>query len=81
MMKNQFFSLRPAAVTLLISAAFVCILAGCGSEGSVSGEDVVTRQFYIVGDQRYCLIHLTNFTGSEQADDAARAMADSFVWN
>lgn len=202
MVKNRFFSLRPAVVTMLISAAFVCTLAGCGSEGSVSGEtdhsnipggstasdhgqsdgehetdfpgsytvpdgwmkldkystknklfyvqegheddelpdnisieigtnrysadehekfrdaivrqltmqiqgldaeltgsgtftaqedvlyiftirekDVVTRQFYIVGDQRYCLIHLTNFTGSEQADDAAQAMADSFVWN
>ena len=201
-MKNRFFSLRPAVVTLLISAAFACTLAGCGSGGSVSGEtdhsnipgssaafdhsqsegeheidfpgsytvpdgwvkldkystkdkifyveegheddelpdnisveigtnrysadehekfrdaivrqltmqlqgidaeltgsgtftaqedvlyiftireeDVVTRQFYIVGNQRYCLIHLTNFTGSEQADDAAKAIADSFVWN
>lgn len=48
---------------------------------TISEKDVVTRQFYIVGDQRYCLIHLTNFTGSEQANDAARAMADSFAWN
>lgn len=48
---------------------------------TISEKDVVTRQFYIVGDQRYCLIHLTNYTGSEQADDAARAMADSFAWN
>lgn len=48
---------------------------------TISEEDVVTRQFYIVGDKRYCLIHLTNFTGSERADEAARAMADSFVWD
>lgn len=48
---------------------------------TISEEDVVTRQFYIVGDRRYCLIHLTNFTGSESADEAARAMADSFVWD
>ena len=48
---------------------------------TISEKDVVTRQFYIVGDRRYCLIHLTNFTGSERADDAARAMADSFVWD
>ena len=48
---------------------------------TIREKDVVTRQFYIVGDQRYCLIHLTNFTGSEHADDAARAMADSFAWN
>lgn len=40
----------------------------------------MTKQFYIVDDQRYCLIHLTNFTGSERADEVAQAMADSFVW-
>ena len=48
---------------------------------TISEEDVVTKQFYIVGDKRYCLIHLTNFTGSESADEAAQARADSFVWN
>ena len=48
---------------------------------TISEEDVVTKHFYIVGDKRYCLIHLTNFTGSESADEAAQAMADSFVWN
>ena len=47
---------------------------------TISEEDVVTKQFYIVGDKRYCLIHLTNFTGSESADEAAQAMADSFVF-
>lgn len=48
---------------------------------TISEEDVVTKQFYVVGDRRYCLIHLTNFTGSESADEAARTMADSFVWD
>ncbi|MDE6912834.1 MAG: hypothetical protein K2P35_03965 [Lachnospiraceae bacterium] len=48
---------------------------------TISEEDVVTKQYYIVGDQRYCLIHLTNFTGSESAVEAAQAMVDSFVWN
>lgn len=48
---------------------------------TISEENMVTKQFYIVGDRRYCLIQLTNFTGSESVDDAARAMADSFVWN
>lgn len=48
---------------------------------TISEEDVVTKQYYIVGDKRYCLIHLTNFTGSENADNAAQAMADSFVWD
>ena len=47
---------------------------------TISEEAVVTKQFYIVGDQRYCLVHLTNFTGSESAEEAARAIADSFTW-
>lgn len=48
---------------------------------TISEKDVVTKQYYIVGDKRYCLIHLTNFTGSENADAAAQAMADSFAWD
>ena len=48
---------------------------------TISEEDVVTKQFYIVGDQRYCLIHLTSFTGAESAYEAAQAMADSFKWD
>lgn len=43
-------------------------------------EGIVTKQYYIVDDYRFCLIHLTNFTGSESVDEAAKAMADSFVW-
>lgn len=48
---------------------------------TISEADVVTKQYYIVGDRQYCLIHLTSFTGSESADQAARVIADSFIWN
>lgn len=41
----------------------------------------VTKQYYIVGDRRFCLIQLSNYTGSDAADDAADEMADSFVWD
>ncbi len=42
--------------------------------------DIVTQQYYIADDYRYCLIHLTNYTGSESADEAAKTMVDSFIW-
>ena len=45
---------------------------------TISEANVVTKQYYMVGDQQYCLIHLTSFTGSGNADNAAREMADSF---
>ena len=32
-------------------------------------------------EEGYCLLRLTNFTGSKQVDDVARAMADNFAWN
>lgn len=41
---------------------------------------VMTKQYYIVDDYRYCLIILTNFDGSGEAVQAAGEMADSFVW-
>jgi len=44
-------------------------------------EGIVTTQFYIVGDQRYCLVHLTNFTGSERPLEVAQAIVNSFVWS
>ncbi len=42
---------------------------------------VVTKQYYIVGEHQYCLIHVTNFSGSDNANKAAQAIADSFVWD
>lgn len=47
---------------------------------TISEADVVTKQYYIVGDQRYCLLQLTNFTGSETVNEAVQSMVDSFVW-
>lgn len=41
---------------------------------------IITKQFYIVDDYRFCLVHLTNFSRSEDANAAAQAMVDSFVW-
>lgn len=46
----------------------------------VEKDGTVTRQYYVVGDHRYCLIHLTNYDGDEEADELAKIMADSFVW-
>lgn len=48
---------------------------------TITEADIVTKQYYIIGDCRYCLIHLTSYTGEENVYDAARAMADSFVWD
>lgn len=47
---------------------------------TISEADVVTKQYYIAGDQRYCLLQLTNFTGSETVNETAQSMVDSFVW-
>lgn len=41
---------------------------------------IITKQYYIVDDYRFCLVHLTNFTRSESADQAAQTIVDSFVW-
>lgn len=63
-----------------------------GSGSSTANGDILYRfevrendgtktvQYYVVGDYRFCLIHETNFTGSEQTDIAAAKIADSFVW-
>lgn len=47
---------------------------------TIEESDALTKQYYIVDDYRYCLVHLTSFTGSEDAEQAAKAIADSFVW-
>lgn len=48
---------------------------------TITEEGCVTTQYYIVDDHRYCLIHLTNFSGSESANEAVQTMVDSFVWD
>lgn len=44
------------------------------------GQGVITRQYYIVGEKRYVLVHLTSFTGDEAVQQAADKLAKSFVW-
>ncbi len=48
---------------------------------TIKQENMVFVQYYIVDDYRYCLIYLTNYTGEENANEAARALVDSFVWS
>lgn len=43
-------------------------------------EDCTTIQYYIVGENKFCLVHLTNFSGSENANKAALKLAKSVVW-
>ncbi len=47
---------------------------------TIEDSDAVTKQYYIIDDYRYCLIHLTNYTLSENAYAAVQEIADSFVW-
>ncbi len=47
---------------------------------TIEESDAVTKQYYILDDYRYCLVHLTSFTGEEDAYQAAQTIADSFVW-
>lgn len=42
---------------------------------------LVTELYYIVDDFRYCLVQLTNHTGRQENYEAARALADSFIWD
>lgn len=43
-------------------------------------DTCTTRQYYLCGDNRYVLIHATNFSGATDIDDAAEEMAESFEW-
>lgn len=47
---------------------------------TITADDIVTIQYYILRDHGFCLVQLTNFSGSETAEQAARSMVDSFVW-
>ena len=48
---------------------------------TIDEGDIVTTQYYIVKDYGFFLIQLTNFSGSETTEQAARDMVDSFVWD
>ena len=48
---------------------------------TIDEGDIVTTQYYIVKDYGFCLIQLTNFSGSETTEQDAKDMVDSFVWD
>ena len=48
---------------------------------TIDEGEIVTTQYYIVKDYGFCLIQLTNFSGSAITDEAVRSMVDSFVWD
>lgn len=43
-------------------------------------DGVITKQYYIVKDYGYCLVHVTNFRGAKDVFEAAQDIVDSFVW-
>lgn len=43
-------------------------------------DNIITKQYYIIGDHRFCLIQSTNLTGSTEIDTVAEEMANSFKW-
>ena len=47
---------------------------------SVVDDWGVITQYYIVGEYKYCMVYLTNFDGSEEAEKAAKDIVNSFVW-
>lgn len=46
----------------------------------IKENDVVTTQYYIVGDYKYILIQETAFKDSEETDLAAKNIVNSFQW-
>lgn len=47
---------------------------------TIEEPDAVTRQYYIVKDYEFCLVHVTNFTKSESVYEAAQTIVNSFTW-
>lgn len=44
-------------------------------------EDITTKQYYIIDDYKYVLIHETVFGQSQETDNAAIEMVNTFKWN
>ena len=43
-------------------------------------ENITTTQYYIIGDHKYVLVQETKFMDSEETDDAAQKIVDTFKW-
>lgn len=46
-----------------------------------SKNNIITKQYYIVGDYKYILIQETTFSEPDETDEATKCMVDSFKWN
>ena len=44
-------------------------------------QNITTTQYYIIDDYRYVLVHETRYGTSEETDNAAKTIVDSFLWN
>lgn len=49
---------------------------------TITEEDtgIVTNQYYIVGEKKYCLIQETNFDESTESNEVAIKIVDTFKW-
>ena len=48
---------------------------------TITETGCTTKQYYIVGDYEYCLIHLTVYSGDDTGGiKAAETMVNSFQW-
>lgn len=41
---------------------------------------LITNQFYIVGEKKYCLVQESNFDKSEKCNSVAKKLVESFKW-
>ena len=41
---------------------------------------LITNQFYIVGEKKYCLVQESNFDKSEECDEVTKSLVESFKW-
>ena len=44
-------------------------------------RNITTTQYYIIDDYRYVLVHETRYGTSEETNNAAKTIVDSFLWN
>ena len=41
---------------------------------------LITNQYYIVGEKKYCLVQESNFAVSGECDEVAKNLIKSFKW-
>ena len=41
---------------------------------------LITNQYYIVGEKKYCLVQESNFDKSEECDEVTKSLVESFKW-